>query len=191
MALEDDILTLVNQTTTLNTSVDTLLQSVSGRFEALRRQLPFDFIVSSRVPESSDSAQSIAGILQKVSAKRATEPTGADPLQFPRPVTVYVDGRPSDSLPIPLTLANVEFVLSFATIFTLATGQAAFNVTAQNVAIKGGRFSYATFDATNIYITTQLAARTLVRSVTAYNGAQTQIQAAVGVGFAGDNVNIR
>lgn len=191
MALEDDILTLVNQTTTLNTSVDTLLQSVSGRFAELRRLFPFDFIVSSRLPDSPESAQSIAGILQKIAAKRASEPTGADPLQFPRPVTVYVDGRPSDSLPIPLTLANVEFVLSFSTIFTLATGQAAFNVTAQNVAIKGGRFSYASFDAANIYITTQLTARTLVRSVTAYNAAQAQTQAAMGVGFAGDNINFR
>lgn len=192
MALEDDIINLVTQTTTLNGSVDTLLKSVESRFELLRRSIPYDFIVSSRLPETSESSATIAGIQQKISAKRTSEPTGADPLLFPKPVTVYVDGRPQDSLPLALNIPNVEFVFSYGSIFNLNPGQTVFQVTADNVTIRGGRYFYSAAGVepvVNVLIITEKRFRTILRGVTMRFARLNSIQQTLSVGYSQDNIN--
>lgn len=192
MALEDDIINLVTQTTTLNGSVDTLLKSVESRFELLRRSIPYDFIVSSRLSDSPESSATIAGIQQKISAKRTSEPTGADPLLFPKPVTVYVDGRPQDSLPFALNIPNVEYIFSNGSAFTLNPGQVVFQVTADNITIRGGRYFYSAAGVDpvfNILILTEKRFRTILRSATMRFARLANIQQTLGVGYAQDNIN--
>lgn len=187
MTLEADIITLTGKVQDLLGKVDTTYKQLALDVTNIRRSIPYEFIVSTRIPASETVGPNIADVQRKIAERRATEPNGADPLTWPRPVSVLVESVEA-VLPVNLTEHNVEWVLQYGVVFNLQEGQTVFTVQGRNVTINGGTFRYAARnDARNFWLRTAPERRTIVRRGIFINTDEAGAEG-IDLGFALDNV---
>lgn len=136
MTLEGDIAQLVTLVNTMVSSVDSRFNGILSEIKKATELSSFDLIVSTKLPETETTFQSIAKALAKIAANRA--------LNIPdNGYTILVKSY-TDSGTIIIDQPTIELFFNIQKEKKLDATAPFLNVVTDDVTIKGGFYSFAT-----------------------------------------------